>query len=160
MVADSSGPGARVAQLLQAQLRRIGIETAIRAEPPEQVSEQCGVPANRIAICPGVGWIPDFLDGQAMLDAPFNGASIVPEGNFNWPQLDDPAIDAAMARARGLVEPRARARAWGAIDRMITARAPAVPFLWSRVPLVESADVRGAASQSSAVWDLSYTSLR
>ena len=59
----------------------------------------CNVPKNEPNVCPNVGWLPDFHDPQAILDVTFNGKNIVPVNNSNWPLLNDPKINAAIARA-------------------------------------------------------------
>jgi peptide/nickel transport system substrate-binding protein len=161
MVGESSGVGRATAELVERRLEGLGFDVDLRIVSREiMYSRYCNVPAARVAVCPNVGWIPDFADGQAMLDAPFNGDSIVPESNVNWPQLDVPSINAAMVRARSIIQPGPRARAWAAIDRAITAQAAAVPYLWNRVPAIRSADVDGEVDRWSGVWDLSYMSVR
>src|SRR3954447_20976672 len=120
----------------------------------------CGVPSAQVAVCPSVGWTRDFADGQTFLDPTFNGAHITPEGNTNWSELDDPAVNAAIERAAKLTGPAARALAWADVDRTVTALAPAVPLVWDRVSMVHSAYVHAVANESLGVWDFSFTSLR
>jgi hypothetical protein len=43
---------------------------------------------------------------------------------------------------------------------MVAEQAPAVPWLWDKVPLLRSADVDGAVSEFNSAWDLAWTSLR
>jgi hypothetical protein len=43
---------------------------------------------------------------------------------------------------------------------MVTAQAPAIPYLWDKIPTVEAPDVRGVVNQYSTSWDLSFTSLQ
>jgi len=64
-----------------------------------------------------------------------------------------------MAGARPLTDPGERARQWAAVDRLVTAQAPAIPYLWNRVPGIESANVRGVMDRWSGGFDLSYTAL-
>jgi peptide/nickel transport system substrate-binding protein len=71
-----------------------------------------------------------------------------------------PEINAAMEDAEVLTDPRDRASAWAKIDRMVAEQAPAVPWLWDKVPLLRSADVDGAVSEFNSAWDLAWTSLR
>jgi peptide/nickel transport system substrate-binding protein len=95
-----------------------------------------------------------------MLDVTFNGAAIQPQGNSNFPQLKDPAIDAAMKKAETLSAPDERAAAWGAIDQQVMAQAPAIPGTWLNQPIVRSKDVVGVANPILTGWDLTFTSLR
>jgi peptide/nickel transport system substrate-binding protein len=112
-----------------------------------------------VAVCPNVGWVRDFADGQTYLDAPFNGKAIQPVGNVNMSQLDDPGVNAAIEAAKVETDPAARADKWGEVDRKITALAPAVPLTWDRVPMVHSKNVNGVANESLGVWDFAFTSL-
>jgi peptide/nickel transport system substrate-binding protein len=123
----------------------------------------CASPRARVNVCPTLGWARDFADPQTVLDAAFNGAAIsmVPGTNPNWPQLDDPEINAAMARAELIVDGQERADAWAKIDRMITETGAAIPWLWDKQPVVSSEDVRCA----NQLWnqghcDLAFSSLR
>ena len=111
--------------------------------------------------CPNVGWIRDFADPQTVLDVAFNGNYIFPENNPNWPQLNDPAINRAMARARadsrhaGAREGVGGHRSHGRRDRR-------------RDPVAvgqESRTLRGRRALRPELWnqghcDFSYTSLK
>jgi peptide/nickel transport system substrate-binding protein len=119
----------------------------------------CNNPAAKVAVCPNVGWIKDFSDGQTVLDPTFNGKNILPQGNSNWPLLDDPKINKAMDDAE-LAPADQRAQLWGDIDKQVTAQAAAVPWTWDKQPNIESPNVNGVITQFNAIWDLSFTSLK
>ena len=116
--------------------------------------------AAEVHVCPNASWAQDFPDAQSILAPTFDGDSILPANSSNISQLDDPAINAAIARASQDVERDQRAQSWGQIDRMITATAAAVPLTWDSYPLVRAPDVRGVVNEHLAQWDLSFTSLR
>ena len=90
----------------------------------------------------------------------FNGDNILPVNNSNWSELNDPAINAAMGKAAVLPVGPEREKAWGEIDKQVTAQAPAIPYLWDKIPTVASADVRGVTNPYSTCWDLNFTSLK
>ena len=124
-------------------------------------SKYCGVPAAEIDVCPSVGWGRDFADPQTILYDPFYGPAIVPTNNSNFGQVNDPAINAAMARATRVVGVGARAAAWGKVDRMLVEQAVAIPWIFDSQPHIESANVRGInALWNNGMWDYSYTSLK
>jgi peptide/nickel transport system substrate-binding protein len=54
----------------------------------------------------------------------------------------------------------ARLSAWGDIDKMIVADAPAVPLVWDKTTVLESKDVQGAADLYTDTWNLAFTSLK
>jgi peptide/nickel transport system substrate-binding protein len=161
MVGVSGGVDQQAAEVAEAQLERLGFDVRLQLYSSDTVlSRFCTVPAAEIAVCPNLAWGRDFNDAQTILQPLFDGDAIQPEGNANWSQLDDPEVNAAIDAARLLSDPDERAAAWGAVDRMIVALAPAVPVVWDRQPNVRSADVLGAVNPASAKWDLAYMSRR
>ncbi|MBX5469797.1 MAG: hypothetical protein IRZ21_07845 [Thermoleophilaceae bacterium] len=161
MVAQSEHPGDRMAEAVRERLAQLGLDVTLREVPAATMySKFCGVPKARVAICPNLGWLKDFYDPQTVLDPLFNGRHVLPVSNTNYSQLDDPALNRAIARAELLASPRARAEAWGEIDRMASARAVGIPWLWPDQANMRSADVNGVVNRFTGSWDLSFSSLR
>ena len=161
MVGPVDGNGRQISEIAKANLEALGFTVKLRTLSQEVVQTRyCGVPSAQVAVCPNVGWTRDFADGQTFLDPTFNGDHIAPVGNANVSQLDDSKINAAIDAAKTLTDPARRAAAWAAVDREITAAAPAVPLVWDRVSMVHSADVSAVANESLGVWDLAFTSIR
>ena len=139
----AGAPDSNDAQIFDQALKDLGFKTRLRlVDVGAMYGTFCGVPRARVHACPNLGWIRDFADPQTVLNLAFNGKFISPEGGPNWPQLDDPAINRAMARGELVVGEQARADAWARIDRMITATGAAVPWLYDRGPNVFAEDVR------------------
>ena len=160
MVGDDAPPGKDTATVFQHQLEQLGF--TVNFQPVNNdimISKFCAVPNNEPQVCPNGGWIKDFNDPQSILQVPFSGDSINPSNNSNWPQLDDPKINKAIADAVTIQDPKQRAQTWGQIDDQIMAQAPAVPWVWDNDVLVRSADVNGVANLFNGEWDLAYTSL-
>ena len=160
LTCDNADPGKAVCAVAADQLRGLGFKPKIQSVPHEKMLLICGIPSKQPEVCPNVGWFKDFYDPQTMLQNTFQGSSIVPENNSNWPQLDDPKINAAREEAAQEKDVAARAKAWGEIDKQIVATAPGVPFVWDRQPDAESKDVAGVVSEFLSVWDLSFTALK
>ncbi len=161
MVGPVDGNGRQISEIAKANLEALGFDVRLRLLSQEVVQTRyCGVPSAQVAVCPNVGWTRDFADGQTFLDPTFNGDHIAPAGNANVSQLDDSKINAAIDAAKTLTDPARRAAAWAAVDREITAAAPAVPLVWDRVSMAHSADVSAVANESLGVWDLAFTSIR
>jgi peptide/nickel transport system substrate-binding protein len=141
-VADNTPPGSNTAQVVAADLAKIGIKVhTISVTHATMYTKFCNVPKNEPDICPNVGWLPDFHEPQTILDPTFNGKNIVPVNNSNWPLLNDPAINSAMAKAQTLTDPAQRYEAWGKIDDQVTKTASAIPWLWENFPTVFSSRV-------------------
>jgi peptide/nickel transport system substrate-binding protein len=145
MVADNSPPGSNTAQVVAGDLAKIGFKVkTISVTHSTMYTKYCNVPKNEPNICPNVGWLPDFHEPQAVLNVTFAGNAITPVNNSNWPLLNDPKINAAIAHAKTIVAPKARWSAWGKIDRMVTQSAAAVPWVWENFPSLYSKRVSPA----------------
>jgi peptide/nickel transport system substrate-binding protein len=162
VVGLAGAPDSNDAQIFDQTLQDLGFKTSLKlVDSTVMYGRFCGVPRARVHVCPNVGWIRDFADPQTVLDLAFNGNDIFPENNPNWPQLNDAAINRAMARAELTVGDAARARAWADIDRQVTATAAAIPWLWDRQPNVFAADVRCVPELwNQGHCDFAYTSLK
>jgi peptide/nickel transport system substrate-binding protein len=163
VVGGTGEPDSPDAQIVNQTLKNLGFQTKLTlVEPSTMYSKYCNVPKEEVEVCPNVGWIADFGDGQAVLDATFNGRLIDPNtGNVNWGQTDDPKINAAMDAAELLVGAAERADAWAKIDDELVEDAAAIPFDWDKQAVLEGKDVRGVGDLwNSGLWDLSFTSLK
>jgi peptide/nickel transport system substrate-binding protein len=161
MVASNADPGKKTGEVAQAQFAKLGFKIKFRTVPQDTLyTKFCNVPAQKIAICPNVGFFKDFNDPQGLLDPVFNGKNILQQNNTNWTQLNDPKLNDMMAKAATLPIGPERNKAWGEVDRMATAEAPGIPYLWDKIPQVEASNVRGVINQYSTSWDLNFTSLK
>jgi peptide/nickel transport system substrate-binding protein len=163
MVSDNTPPGSNTAQVYKAQLSTLGFNVQLHpVEHATMYTKFCSVVANEPNICPNVGWVKDFNDGQAMIDVPFNSATIKgsPTNNSNWPQLKDPQVDAALNSAKYITDPTQRAAEYGKIDDMITALAPALVWDWDYETNVASPNVVPVISAVNGLTDISATSLK
>jgi peptide/nickel transport system substrate-binding protein len=162
VVAGTSALERATGEIVQNELAQLGFKVRLRSVPTDSLfTDWCGVPGRKVLICgSGLAWLKDYPDPQPMLQPVFDGDEIVgPTGNNNYSQLNDGKINAAMAAAETTTG-RARAAAWGAIDRMIVADAAAVPLQWDVATLIRSKNVKGVTNIYFDSWDLSYTSLK
>jgi peptide/nickel transport system substrate-binding protein len=161
MVGDNTGVAAKVAELTKTNFEALGFKVKLRqVEHNVMYTKYCNSPAAQVHVCPNVGWLKDFADAQTILDPTFNGKNIIPSNNSNWSELDQPAINDAMAKAELLAKPEERATAWANIDKMITEQAPAIPYVWDKNTEIESANVNGVPTLNYGLWDISWTSLK
>jgi peptide/nickel transport system substrate-binding protein len=161
MVGDDSPPGSDTGAVVKSQLEQLGFKVNFQKVTHDiMYTKFCSTPSNAPQVCPNVGWLKDFNDGQSMLDPTFNGGNIVPENNSNWPQLNDKAINKAIDAATLVDDPAERASAWAQVDDMVTAVAPAIPYIWDDQANIQSANVAGVINKANANWDLGFTSLK
>jgi len=160
-IATNADPGKKTAEVFQGQMGALGFKLNFRIVPQDTLyTKFCGVPKANVAICPNVGWFKDFADPQSMLDATFNGKNILQQGNVNWPQLNDTAINNAMKAASTVPVGAARNKAWAAINHQIAEQAPAIPWIWDKTASVASKNVNQVVNGYYTTHDLNYTSLK
>ena len=147
MVTANVDPGKAQAEVAKAQLEKLGFKVRLRTVPQDAVyTEWCQQPKKKVAVCGSAGWFKDFNDPQSMLEPTFKGSNFSPDGgNNNLAQLKDPKIDKAMDDA-AVLKGEERYQAWGEIDKMITAQAPAVPFIWDNTNLIHSKNVNAVGN--------------
>jgi peptide/nickel transport system substrate-binding protein len=160
-IATNADPGKKTAEVFQGQMEQLGFKLNFRIVPQDTLyTKFCGVPSQKVAICPNVGWFKDFADPQSMLDATFNGKNILQQGNVNWPQLDVPAINDAMKAASTTPVGPERNQAWAKIGHMIAEQAPAIPWIWDKTASVGSKNVNQAVNGYYTAHDLNFTSIK
>ena len=68
MVGDDSPPGSDTAEVVKGQLEQLGFNVNLqKVDHDIMYTKFCDVPKNEPNVCPNVGWLKDFNDGQAML---------------------------------------------------------------------------------------------
>ena len=161
MVGDDSPPGSDTAEVFKNQLEEMGFTVNFQKVTHDiMYTKFCSVPKNAPDVCPNVGWLKDFNDGQSMLDPTFNGQNVVPENNSNWPQLNVPEVNDMIDAAALIDDQDERNQAWADVDTAVNEQAPAVPWVWDSQANIASADVAGVINKFNANWDLSFTSLK
>jgi peptide/nickel transport system substrate-binding protein len=161
MVGDNTGVAAQTAQIAKQNFEKLGFQITLRQVTHDAMyTKFCNVPKSNVAVCPNVGWLKDFADAQTYLDPTFNGKNILPQGNSNWAQLNNPQINKMMDDAETISDPKQRAQTWADIDKKLTDLAPVVPWFWDKDALIHSKNVNGVANAFNAQWDLAFTSIK
>ena len=114
------------AQIVQYDLKQIGINVQIQSFSPDRDPSRRGEPfdiADR-----GCGDIAPYFDPYALLNLPFDGTLIRPTGNTNLSYFDDPSYNRKLEQAAALTG-APRYRAYGELDAELARdAAPAVPY--------------------------------
>jgi peptide/nickel transport system substrate-binding protein len=162
LVGATGEPEGAMAQIVNQTLQSLGFKTHLTlVDKSVMYGKYCTVPAQAIDVCPNVGWVRDFADPQTVLYSTFYGPAILPEGNSNWSQLNDPQINAAMEKATLVVGEPARADAWAKIDEMLVAQAAALPEVYASAAQIEGKGVAGVNQLwNTGTWDYDFTSLK
>jgi len=139
------------AQIVQYDLKQIGIDVRIQPSSPDRDPSRLGEPfdiADR-----GCGDIAPYFDPYALLNLAFDGSLIHASSNTNLSYFDDPAYNRKLETAAGLAG-TARYRAYGRLDVDLARNAaPAVPyavfnhtaFVAPRIGCVRMSPVYGAS---------------
>jgi peptide/nickel transport system substrate-binding protein len=161
-IADNQPPAKLTAEAFQSQIAKLGFKLQLREFPHSVAgSKFCSVPKQKVAICPNLGWGPDFFDSQTMIDPLFNGANIIPAGNVNTAQVNDPKLNAEIEKAKTIIDPAARAKAWGDLDKKVTDQSYFITWLWDNNIGLTATNVKGVKSQfNGGAWDLAFSSLK
>ena len=161
MVGDDQPPASKTGEAFLETLKSLGFKVRYRQVPHDVMySKFCQVPKAKVNVCPNTGWGKDFFDAESMLFPTFYGKNIVPSGNVNYPQLNDPKINAMMDKARALTDQAERDKAWAEVDKAITAGAYVVMWIWDNDVNIRSKNVLGVQNKFNASWDVTYTSLK
>jgi len=163
MFSSNDSPAKEGALVVRRALESLGFEVRQRAvDQGVLYSKFCNVEAElkRMDVCANYGWLPDFIDPYAMLNANFNGEAIVEVNNSNPSLFDNKEINRRMNEAATIADPDERAKAWGEIDKDLVRNVAAIPWFWDKTPNIVSKDVDGVIAQWNAAWDLSYMSLK
>jgi peptide/nickel transport system substrate-binding protein len=160
-VSDNATQQKNMTQVAVAQFEKLGFKVDMKYVVRDSMyTKFCQVPSNQPDVCPSVGWLKDFADPETLLNPVFNGKNILTEGNSNFALLDDPEINKAMDEAEVVNDPAERKQAWGDIDKQLTEKAVAIPWLWDTQAMLRAENVNAVVGQNLATWDLTFTSLK
>jgi len=161
-VSDSATQQKNVGEVAQAQFAKLGFKVNTRYVVRNTMyTKFCQVPKAAVAICPNLGWGADFFAAQSFFDPLFNGANIVPSGNVNTAQVNDPQINAKINKAKEITDPTANAKAWADLDKEVTNQAYFVTWLWDNDIILASTNVKAVPSKfNSGAADMVFSSLK
>lgn len=160
-VGDNVAPAKQTAETFVQEIKQLGFNVTLTEVPHKTMqSKFCLVPKSQPAFCPNLAWGKDFFDSQSMLDPLLNGKNIASSGNTNTAQVNNPAINAALATASTLTDPSARAQAYANIDKLAAAGAYYDDWIWDNQVSLQSSNVNGAWNRQNTDWDLAFSSMK
>ncbi len=120
-MAFNAGP---LVQLIQSNLREVGIETRVTRASPSAVDQRR---AGGDFDCFVDGVAADYSDPSVVINVSFSPDGIG-RGGLNFSRFADPSISAAMASAAAEREPAARMQAYARVEAAILSRTPVIPL--------------------------------
>ncbi len=111
-----SGPGVPQAQIVKANLKRIGIEVTIKEFPGPALFGKIFTPAEPWDLT-FLGWFPDYFDPADILGSLLDGRNVPRAGNYgsNWAYFNSRKYNRLLRRAAQL-SGTARYREYGRLD--------------------------------------------
>lgn len=89
------------------------------------------------------GWGPDWPNGSSVIPPLYE--EVLPEGNQNFAQLEDPEIDRLIKQAANTTDLNKQAQLWGDLDqKIILDKAAVVPLHYGRTNQLFGSKVKGA----------------
>ncbi|MFF4218783.1 ABC transporter substrate-binding protein [Streptomyces nondiastaticus] len=144
------------AEAIQQSLAKAGIKVTIETVDPSAFYATIGDTGNRTDLV-YTGWCPDYPSGSTFLPFVFDGRFIKEKGNSgNHSLFRDDATMKRMDEIAAMTDTGEAARAWQQLDGEILAKAPAVPVLVRRWPLVLGSNIAGAYGHTSFGGQLDY----
>ena len=127
---------ARVAAMVQADLRLAGIETTIVTVPWETYLQK--IDAGQYPLCL-LGWTPEIADPDRALFSLFGGAT----KQFAQGGAPDPYLYDVLSRARSMSDAQARQKLYEEANAVVHGVVPAVPLLHTGALVVGRRDLKG-----------------
>ena len=114
-VADNESPAKETAEAFQEQVEKIGLKLQLprgaARDDATRSSARCRSRTRRSARTSG--WGADFFAAQSFIDPLFNGKNIVPSGNVNTAEVNDPKLNAQIDKAKQITDPAEAAQGLG-----------------------------------------------
>ncbi len=129
---------------MKASLAKAGIDVTIQQVPQAVYYTTIGDIKKEPELV-FAAWGPDWPSASTVIPPLFAGDQIVPQGNQNFAQLNDPATNAAIKKIQSNTNLEDAAKAWGDLDEtMMKDQAPIVPLLNDKAIFVYGSGVKGA----------------
>jgi peptide/nickel transport system substrate-binding protein len=133
------------ATALQADLKKIGINASIQQYDASQYfSAVIGIPDNVHKQGFGMAfaaWGPDWPAPYGFLHFIVDGREILPQGNSNYAELNEPAVNNGIDSALAATSKSEQQADWTKVDKAIVDSAAYIPLLNDKVYLIHSARV-------------------
>ncbi len=136
LASRNTGKESAQAEAVQASLAKIGIRVTIdQYEPSQYLSAPLGIPDNMRSKGYGLAMAafgPDWPAPFALFSPTVDGRKILPQGNSNYAELADPAVDEAIDRGAAATNDGVAQEAWTTVDQGVVRSAAYVPLVYDR----------------------------
>jgi peptide/nickel transport system substrate-binding protein len=146
VVGAANPPLSRVFDSVVLDLKRLGFSHLVLLQPPpsDEFGKYYARPGSETAVGTSAGWCKDYPQPYSFVWPVLSRDGIDPTNSRNYAQLDDPALEGAIQRAAGELDPQAAAASWRTVDRIATESGAWVPWSWDESSILVSSRVRDA----------------
>jgi peptide/nickel transport system substrate-binding protein len=139
-----SKKGQDQAAAFQASMKKVGVNVKIAAVDPGVYYTTIGDTAKEPEFVIAA-WGPDWPSASTVIPPLFDGRQIVPQGNQNFSQLNEPSINAEIDRVLAITDQDEAAKEWGKVDKKIMEEfAPIFPLLNDKAIFIVGKNVKNA----------------
>jgi peptide/nickel transport system substrate-binding protein len=140
---SQSQTGDRIADSIKASFQRIGVTVIPNPIARKQFYTTAGKSDTQNDLV-YAAWGADWPSGAAIIRPLFDGRQILKEGNNNFAQLNDPAINKAIDAASAITDSDKAQPAWAAIDEQVQRTAAIIPLRYEKAVFLTGSKVTGA----------------
>jgi peptide/nickel transport system substrate-binding protein len=138
VIATTNSPKAmKTAEAVQASLAKVGIKARLEpSDPSLYARSEVGSPSNVHIKGYGIvmsAWSADFPTGYGFYPTLIDGRMILPSGNNNYAELDDPLINQQLNEARTITDGTRAAGVWQQINAEVMDNASMLPLTYDKV---------------------------
>jgi len=140
VVGASDTPHDKIFETVRADLEKLGFTNIQSKLPkfPNQYTQFYSVPDSETALGTSAGWCKDYQSAFTFLDPLFHGDNILPSGNQNYAELNDPEMNRLIEEASAAPLGEEQTAAWEAANRYATETAVWVPWSWDNETIIFS----------------------
>jgi len=136
------------AEVIQQQLRKIGIETDIKTMDPPSMAPYAQYGSNQSTMVVYVG--PQSLSASSYRNL------IYPESYYNRTSYNNPVVNEMLDRARTVTDVNERSALYKEIQEIVAQDPPYLSLFWLMSPIVGSKDIGGMVLSADSYFDLRY----
>jgi peptide/nickel transport system substrate-binding protein len=153
LATSSSGKGKNMAAAVQNSLAKVGIKVTIdEGDPSTYYSQFIGSPSVNRKKGFGLmiaGWGADWPTGYGFFSSLIDGRKILPQGNSNYSETNDPQINKMIDQAVASTDANAAAAIWGNVDKQLMQDATLVPMTYDKALVISSTNITNVFILSS-----------
>lgn len=145
------------AESMQASLKNVGIDAQIDPYDGAQSAGIVGAPKNVKSKNYGIiifGWGSDFPSGQGFLQPVADSRFILPNGNQNYPEINDPSIDKIFDQGIAELDPEKAGKIYQEANKKVMEGAWYLPFTFEKNIIWRSSRLTNAFTADS--WNGRY----